>query len=84
MATRPLFLKNLDNKIIAAVANHKFKQPLAESACSLQRGFVQGRNFVNNIVELDVDPRVNGMNPELFLPCTAFFDCGAAFPSVVC
>ena len=41
--TRPLGLKNMDNKIIAAVFNHALKAPLVSSTSGLQRGFVPGR-----------------------------------------
>ena len=51
--TRPLSLKNSDNKTIAGVNNHAAKSMLAASVIDIQRGFVPGRQLVQNVLELD-------------------------------
>jgi hypothetical protein len=55
--TRPLSLKNTDNKIIARVNNYLAKRMLAASAVDIQRGFVPGRQLVANVLELDTCAR---------------------------
>jgi hypothetical protein len=82
-ATRPLGLKNKDNTTIAAVTNNSIRFPVARDACSLQRGFLVGRNFVNNIVDLDTFARIFACDPNLFFPLLVFFDFGSAFASLV-
>ena len=51
--TRPIGLKNSDNKTIAGTINHSLKPIINDNACKLQRGFIAGRSFLNNIVDLD-------------------------------
>ena len=82
-STRPLGLKNSDNKTIAAVTNYSIKFEIARDACSLQRGFLASRNFVNNIVELDAISRTYAFDPSLFFPLLAFRDFGSASPSLI-
>eukprot|EP00959_Pyramimonas_sp_CCMP1952_P137662 2881093-Pyramimonas_sp.AAC.1 len=50
----------------------------------LQRGFIQGRQFGTNIIELDAHARAYSMLPcaELDLPALVAFDFAQAFPSV--
>eukprot|EP00972_Heterocapsa_arctica_P065067 9604690-Heterocapsa_arctica.AAC.1 len=57
--TRPLSLKNSDNKLACSVLNFKFKAPLATGACLAQRGFVPGRQLVSNVVDLDAYGRIH-------------------------
>ena len=81
--TRPLSLKNTDNKVVCSVINHKMRLPLSTHACSIQGGFVPGRQLVANVVDLDAFGRIHGMqstphDPSLF----TFFDFAAAFPSL--
>jgi hypothetical protein len=82
-STRPLGLKNTDNKAIAACTNSSIKHAVARDACELQRGFIHGRNFVNNIIELDAFGRAYAADPSLFFALMAFFDFGSAFPSLI-
>ena len=56
--TRPMTLKNNDNETLASVVNHSISSVISQGACSVQRGLTQGRNFVQNFVELDVAGRV--------------------------
>jgi hypothetical protein len=56
--TRPITLKNTDNKILAGVQNFALAPVVAEGACSTQRGFIKGRNFMQNLVDLDTEGRI--------------------------
>ena len=61
--TRPLSLKNSDNKITGGTIQMSLKVVLQVSASKLQRGFVKGRVLTNNIVDLDGAARVHSMEP---------------------
>ena len=82
-STRPLGIKNKDNTTVAAVTNNCLKFDVARDACSAQRGFLPGRNFVDNIVDLDAYARIYASDSSLFLPLLAFWDFGSAFPSLI-
>ena len=58
---RPLTLKNTDNKIIAGILNWCIHPIIVKTACSLQRGFVAGRQLVQNPVDLDFYARVDAL-----------------------
>ena len=75
--TRPLGMKNSDNKTIAACTNQKIKR------IKLQNGLIYLRNFLNNVVSIDAMARVYSMDTSLYLPLIALWDFGAAFPSVL-
>ena len=72
--TRPLSLKNTDNKTIAGVYNHKLRVPIAKSANKCQNGFVFGRQFLSNVIQLDARARSPSLvasprnAPAAFLP----------------
>ena len=81
--TRPLNLKNTDNKTLAGVTNETLKKPIAKSAPVSQRGFVKGRQGLDNVVDIDtrariLDMQANGDN----VPAIMLYDYAAAFPSV--
>ena len=59
---RPISLKNSDNKLIATVANAAISPVISSQANSLQRGFVQGRQLTQNILELDTCSRIHSMS----------------------
>ena len=81
--TRPLSLKNSDNKLACTVLNRKLRQPLSVHACSLQRGFVPGRQLVANVVDLDTHARVHGMQSDVSdHSVLSLFGFAAAFPSL--
>ena len=87
--TRPLSLKNSDNKTICSVMNRKSKKTISASTCHLQRGFVLGRQLVGNVMDLDTCARICGMDAlapiakvKFICPLLALFDFAAAFPSV--
>ena len=81
--SRPLGLKNTDNKSIGACTNHSMKRAIGSGANRLQNGFIYQRNFLDNIVQLDTAARVYSMSSSSLLPIVALFDYGAAFPSVI-
>ena len=81
--TRPLSLKNSDNKLVCGVMNFKCRGPLTRGACPLQRGFVPGRQLLANVVDLDAYGRAHGMASVAGDPAVmAFWDFAAAFPSL--
>ena len=53
LETRPLSLKNADNKAIAAVVNRSVSEVIKEGTHVTQNGFVPGRQLVQNPVDLD-------------------------------
>jgi hypothetical protein len=79
--TRPISLSNTDNKYFALAIN----RPLAEVAKLVvhprQRGFVQGRSLIDNVLEVEGYAQsytiADAENPAIFL-----FDVMAAFPSL--
>jgi len=91
LQTRPLSLKNSDNKLIVA-SNVKSLEPQYQLIThKTQNGFVAGRNFLNNILDLDSAGRIFSMvyesecensNPSN-IPILGAFDYEAAFPSVI-
>ena len=83
--TRPLSLKNSDAKLVTSVTNRKVRKVLAKRACSVQRGFVPGRQLLNNVIDMDAAGRAYGIPAKSVapgLPCIALFDFAAAFPSI--
>jgi hypothetical protein len=55
---RPLNLKNTDNKIITGANIRPFKPYATSHTHKYQRGFVPGRNFLSNVVDLDSAARL--------------------------
>ena len=49
----------------------------------IQRGFVYGRQFTLNIVELDTVSRMFSNMPQLMMPILMLFDFESAFPSIL-
>ena len=56
--TRPISLTNSDNETLASVVNFSIRSVISQGANSLQRGFIQGRIFLQNVVDLDVAGRI--------------------------
>ena len=50
--TRPLGLKSTDNNIICSAVNHASSPTLAKIIVDAQRGFLRGRNSLNNVLDL--------------------------------
>eukprot|EP00959_Pyramimonas_sp_CCMP1952_P470694 9497117-Pyramimonas_sp.AAC.1 len=84
--TRPLALKNSDAKLMAAATNRYLSVVAERHVPSPQRGFVKGRNFLENVWRLDAQARVATLDPPVALarrrPCLVSFDVAAAFPSL--
>ena len=81
--TRPIGMKNTLNKALGAVWARPIRRPLATWLHYTQRGFVFGRNFLDNVVDLDSMGRVLAFRlAEHFKPIFALFDIDAAFPSL--
>ncbi len=57
MDARPLSLKNTDNKIITGAHVVPFRAFAKNHTHKYQRGFVPGRNFLGNVVDLDAAAR---------------------------
>ena len=68
--TRPITLKNTDNKILAGVVNNAIAPVVAASCSHVQSGFVKGRNFLNNVLAIDVDGR--NLSSEFVGACVDF------------
>ena len=74
-------LHNCDRKAIGGGWNGAAKPALAASANRIQRGFIPGRQLIENVMNLDTHARVFGAAGRNAL--LAFFDFAAAFPSVM-
>ena len=81
---RTLGLKNSDNKIITGTNIAQFSSIVSKHACSIQRGFVQDRQFVLNIPDFDSISRAQAnfsrFSQESIL---ALWDFKSAFPSIM-
>ena len=81
--TRPLSLKNADNKTIAGITNCALSPKIATWADESQRGFVTGRNGLDNVVDLDsASRRLDLLATPGLIPILVFWDFAAAFPSI--
>ena len=82
--TRPIGKKNTFNKGIGGTWGNAIKRAVAANLHHAQRGMTPGRNFVNNIVDLDCMGRIFGFlgHATSFLPLLVFFDIAAAYPSL--
>jgi hypothetical protein len=87
--TRPLGLKNCDVKLVGGVLNRVLAQIASNNVVEEQRGFIAGRNFMLNVLELDTASRQLDMEFAHYIPtehCNipllASFDIRAAFPSL--
>ena len=71
---RPLTLKNADDKVVAGCANWCLSPVIEKTASQLQRGFIHGRQLLQNIVDLDFSARersliASGAEPRLPFSC---------------
>ena len=90
MSTRPLCMKNCDNKIIASANCIALNPDFTRITHKTQNGFTQGRKFLNNLVDVDSASRMYSMlydhldstSPE-DIPIAGAYDFEAAFPSVI-
>ena len=61
LETRPLALKNEDNKAVAGVTNQAISPVVQACASKIQRGFVNDRVLVQNVVDLDFASRAGAL-----------------------
>ena len=82
--TSPIGKKNTCNKLISKTWAWKLSPVFALFISWIQRGFAPSRNFVLNILELDVFSRVftNATRSSLPPAILVFFDLLAAFPTL--
>ena len=87
--TRPLGLKNTDNKSVAGAVNYTISPTIAKAADTSQNGFTKGRQGVDNVVTLDAQARIQdhiaGAKDHLpisQIPIMPLYDFAAAFPSI--
>eukprot|EP00959_Pyramimonas_sp_CCMP1952_P387765 8126625-Pyramimonas_sp.AAC.1 len=66
--TRPLGLNNTANKIVGATINRAVTPAIQKIGAPSQRGFIAGRNFVNNIVDLDSSACLASLNAVVSSP----------------
>ena len=87
LETRSIGLKNTDSKIVAAAASRQALFHLKDTLAPQQRGFIPRRNFLANVVELDLAARApTSTTPNPITdkqPLLHFADFGQAFPSVL-
>eukprot|EP00959_Pyramimonas_sp_CCMP1952_P159850 3343387-Pyramimonas_sp.AAC.1 len=81
---RTLGLRNADMKIISATFNHAIAPIIQMTTSSAQRGFIAGRQFTSNILELDMMARVASLQPAVHErnPLLVALGFGQAFPSL--
>ena len=97
MDTRPLSLKNADNKVCAACVSKCIADVVTAGTHESQNGFVRGRQLIQNPVDLDSAARAFALKAddlnqshvekksepsEQVIAILAFFDFATAFPSV--
>jgi endonuclease/exonuclease/phosphatase family metal-dependent hydrolase len=80
-STRPLTLSNAVAKVIAAALNASLSQLAARTVSARQRGFVRGRNLLDNVIETEAAAthfaQYYGDSSGI-----ALLDLAAAFPSL--
>ena len=80
---RPLGLEGTDCKILCCAWNHAFRRHSSKHMHYTQRGFVPGRQLIQNVVDLDIHCRIAAApSVDSRLPCLFAWDFAAAFPSV--
>ena len=67
--TRPLGLKNTDNKTIAAAINLTMSDAIAQWADTQQNGFIRGRQGLNNIIDIDARARILDISATASAAC---------------
>ena len=90
--TRPVSLANSDSKICESALNKPLARAVGTWAASEQRGFLQDRMMVDNVIEMDTYGRIISLYTEqhpgtktsndIGRAVMAFFDFAMAFPSV--
>lgn len=86
----PIFLSNVDSKIVAGVQNRAIRPACLTLTPENQRGFCPGRQFGVNVVVLDAFMRVfnliagpvGELPPIDNIPIMALYDIANAFPTI--
>jgi len=79
-SVRPLNVCNTDNRILASATRRAIEPILAKNISILQRGFIGGRDMLDNLFDVEEAMIIAASTGE---GATAlFFDFAAAFPSV--
>lgn len=78
--TRPISVADFTNRIIAAAFKRRWEPILGKWVSEEQRGFIQGRSMLDNVIELEHGMMENALK-EL-KPIAVLIDFRAAFPSV--
>ena len=80
-STRPLNLKNTDNKLVSAFVNHPLSRSLSRNASRSQNGFIPGKDFVSNVLLVDAYSRALALAcSQLTGACMVALDLVTAFP----
>lgn len=79
-STRPISVVNTDNRILANAINVCFSKAAAKWVSPYQRGFVNGRYMLQNVLEIDFHSLRITMNRKK--GAIVLFDFAAAFPSM--
>eukprot|EP00959_Pyramimonas_sp_CCMP1952_P194887 4075448-Pyramimonas_sp.AAC.1 len=82
MQTRTLTLSNTDNKLISTALAIPFQTQAQYSVVSCQRGFIGGRNLLDNVAQLGSWVVEWACYRGLRYPGKLCLDIAAAFPSV--
>ena len=78
--TRPLSIGNADNRLIASAVQHRIEPILGRWVTKEQRGFINGRSMLANVV--DIDESMQSASLEREQGVAIFLDFAAAFPSL--
>ena len=62
LETRPLSLKQADNKLVAGILNFCISPAIAKGAIDTQTGFIHGRILIQNAVDLDFYARLQAFD----------------------
>ena len=95
-ATRPIGMKNTDNKIVAGTHVSMYRRDMQLSTHPSQRGVVPGRQLTRNVFDLDSAGRIAAMrtiahnergaahlgDSRFHIALLAMFDFASAFPSI--
>ena len=79
--TRPLSGANADAKIFAMALAERFNTVVNKWAIAAQRGFIRGRQMLQNVIDIETHAIVDARLPTRSA-ALIFFDFAAAFPSV--
>ena len=91
LQTRPISMKNTDNKLIVATNVRALEPQYQQLTHWCQNGFCKGRNFLNNLLDIDSAARIYSMNYNSEcknsnpsnIPAIFSSDFEAAFPSML-